>query len=113
MAQFHFIVFSQTASQVNLGEGRLVGNPGSRDSRLRGNDGRIAALDAESADVLDAESADQFAALPASIEVRELRDTIHQDGFRPDEITIVTTLVDGCLTTPGDAEQRRMTPSPR
>ncbi|MCG8584099.1 MAG: IS4 family transposase [Pirellulales bacterium] len=39
-------------------------------------------------------SAEQFAALPASIIVRELRYTIHEKGFRPDEITLVTTLLD-------------------
>lgn len=37
---------------------------------------------------------DQFAALPDSIVVRELRYTIHEQGFRPKQITLVTTLVD-------------------
>ena len=37
---------------------------------------------------------EQFAALPDSIEVRELRYTIHEKGFRPKQITLVTTLVD-------------------
>ena len=36
----------------------------------------------------------QFAALPVSIVVRELRYTIHGKGFRPKEITLVTTLLD-------------------
>jgi hypothetical protein len=39
-------------------------------------------------------SAWQFAALPASLVVRELRYTIHARGFRPTEITLVTTLLD-------------------
>jgi hypothetical protein len=36
----------------------------------------------------------QYAALPASIVVRELRYTIHEKGFRPRQITLVTTLLD-------------------
>jgi hypothetical protein len=36
----------------------------------------------------------QYAALSASIVVRELRYTIHEKGFRPREITLVTTLLD-------------------
>jgi hypothetical protein len=39
-------------------------------------------------------SPEQFAALPASITVRELRYAIHEKGFRPKEITLVTTLLD-------------------
>lgn len=39
-------------------------------------------------------SREQFAALPDSIEVRELRYTITEKGFRPKQITLVTTLVD-------------------
>ncbi len=39
-------------------------------------------------------SARQYATLPASIEVRELRYTIHEKGFRPEVITLVTTLLD-------------------
>jgi hypothetical protein len=39
-------------------------------------------------------SAEQYAALPASIEVRELRYAIQQKGFRTKEITLVTTLRD-------------------
>jgi hypothetical protein len=39
-------------------------------------------------------SSAQYAALPASITVRELRYTIHEKGFRPKEITLVTTLLD-------------------
>jgi hypothetical protein len=39
-------------------------------------------------------SAEQFAALPDSIIVRELRYTVHEKGFRPEEITLVTTLLD-------------------
>lgn len=38
-------------------------------------------------------SAEQFAALPDSITVRELRYAIHEKGFRPKEITLVTTLL--------------------
>lgn len=38
--------------------------------------------------------AEQFAALPTSITVRELCYTIHEKGFRPKEITLVTTLLD-------------------
>jgi hypothetical protein len=36
----------------------------------------------------------RYAALPASFTVRELRYTIHEKGFRPTEITLVTTLLD-------------------
>lgn len=39
-------------------------------------------------------SARQYAALPAGIVVRELRYSIHEKGFRPKEITLVTTLID-------------------
>jgi hypothetical protein len=39
-------------------------------------------------------SAEQFAALPTSITVRELRYTIREKGFRPNEITLVTTLTE-------------------
>jgi len=39
-------------------------------------------------------SAEQYAALPTSIILRELRYTIHEKGFRPDETTLVTTLLD-------------------
>ena len=39
-------------------------------------------------------SPEQFAALPDAILVRELRYTIDQKGFRPKQITLVTTLVD-------------------
>jgi hypothetical protein len=39
-------------------------------------------------------SAEQYAALPASIIVRELRYTIQQKGFRTKQITLVTTLLD-------------------
>jgi hypothetical protein len=39
-------------------------------------------------------TAEQFATLPASLTVRELRYDIHQKGFRPKQITLVTTLLD-------------------
>jgi len=39
-------------------------------------------------------SPEQFAALPDSIVVRELRFAINQKGFRPKQITLVTTLID-------------------
>lgn len=39
-------------------------------------------------------SREQFDALPDSIEVRELRFAIHERGFRPKQITLVTTLLD-------------------
>ena len=39
-------------------------------------------------------SIQQFAALPAAMVVRELRYTIREKGFRPKEITLVTTLLD-------------------
>jgi len=38
--------------------------------------------------------AEQFAALPAAIVVRELRYSIREKGFRPTEITLVATLLD-------------------
>lgn len=37
---------------------------------------------------------EQYAALPAAIMVRELRYSIHEKGFRPKAITLVTTLLD-------------------
>ncbi len=53
-------------------------------------------------------SAEQYAALPASIIVRELRYTIHQKGFRTKEITLATTLLDAeRYTLPELAEQFR------
>ena len=39
-------------------------------------------------------SPEQFAALPDAVVVRELRYTIHEKGFRPQQITLVTTLID-------------------
>ena len=39
-------------------------------------------------------SQQQYAALPASLVVRELRYTTHERGFRPRQITLVTTLTD-------------------
>lgn len=42
-------------------------------------------------------AAEQFAALPELLLVRELRYTITQKGFRPKDITLVTTLVDAEL----------------
>jgi hypothetical protein len=39
-------------------------------------------------------SHEQYAALPESIVVRELRYSIYEKGFRPREITLVTTLLD-------------------
>lgn len=38
-------------------------------------------------------SAEQFAALPEALMVRELRYTIRERGFRPKEVTLVTTLL--------------------
>ena len=53
-------------------------------------------------------SAEQFAALPASLEVRELRYMIHEKGFRPKSITLVTTLLDAKrYSLPSLAEQFR------
>lgn len=42
-------------------------------------------------------SAEQFAALPATITIRELSYAIHEKGFRPKEITLATTLLDASL----------------
>lgn len=39
-------------------------------------------------------SAEQYAALPASLMIRELRYAIHQKGYRTKEITLATTLLD-------------------
>jgi len=53
-------------------------------------------------------SAEQYAALPESVVVRELRYAIHQPGFRTKAITLVTTLVDvACYSLPELAEQFR------
>ncbi len=50
----------------------------------------------------------QFAALPASILVRELHYTVYEKGFRPKEITLVTTLLDSeRYSLPALAEQFR------
>jgi hypothetical protein len=43
---------------------------------------------------------EQFAALPDSIVVRELRYTIEHKGFRPKQITLVTTLLDADVYSP-------------
>ena len=51
-------------------------------------------------------SAAQYAALPASLTVRELRYTIHKKGFRPKEITLVTTLLDAKRYTLDDLAER-------
>jgi hypothetical protein len=50
-------------------------------------------------------SASQYAALPVSFTVRELRYTIHDKGFRPTEITLVTTLLDGVRYPPWELAQ--------
>ena len=47
-------------------------------------------------------SKQQFTTLPAAITVRELRYTIHEKGFRPKEITLVTTLLDAERYSPDD-----------
>jgi hypothetical protein len=53
-------------------------------------------------------SAEQFATLPASITVRELRYDIHEKGFRVKKITLVTTLLDSeRYSLPDLAEQFR------
>jgi hypothetical protein len=53
-------------------------------------------------------SQEQFAALPISIVLRELRYTIHEKGFRPNKITLVTTLLDSERYTLSDlADQFR------
>jgi putative transposase len=60
-------------------------------------------------------SAEQFAALPNSIVVRELRYAIDQKGFRPKQITLVTTLVDAevySLETLADLFRQRWAQSP-
>ena len=44
-------------------------------------------------------SAEEFAALPDSVQVRELHLLIRQPGFRPKEIILVTTLVDPKIYT--------------
>jgi hypothetical protein len=45
-------------------------------------------------------SESQYAALPDSLVVRELRYTIQEKGFRPTQITLVTTLIDAERYTP-------------
>lgn len=53
-------------------------------------------------------SSQQYAALPASVVVRELRYAIHEKGFRPREITLVTTLLDAeCYSLPELASRFR------
>lgn len=47
-------------------------------------------------------SAEQYAQLPASLVVRELRYSLQEKGFRPQEITLVTTLLDEQRYTLGD-----------
>jgi len=51
-------------------------------------------------------SAAQYATLPTSLVVRELRYSIHEKGFRPQQITLVTTLLDAETYSPDElAEQ--------
>jgi len=56
----------------------------------------------KSTDKPDWMSKEQFAVLPDSITVRELRYKIHEKGFRPKEITLVTTLLDADRYTLSD-----------
>lgn len=44
-------------------------------------------------------SHDEFAKLPAQVQVREIHLLIQQKGFRPKEIIVVTTLVDANVYT--------------
>lgn len=47
-------------------------------------------------------SEQQYAALPAALVVRELRYTVHEKGFRPRQITLVTTLLNNQSYTLSD-----------
>ena len=74
---------------------RSKGLPRSRWLRSLGvSDQRVAWLKPANSSRPNWMSVEQFAALPDSIVVRELRYTIHDKGFRPKEITLVTTLID-------------------
>jgi hypothetical protein len=74
---------------------RRKGLPRSRWLRALGvRDQVVAWLKPANSNRPDWMSVEQFASLPDSIEVRELRYTIHEQGFRPKEITLVTTLID-------------------
>jgi len=73
--------------------GRRQGIPRSRWLKQLGATDQIVAW-LKPADKPNWMSAEQFAALPNSIMVRELRYTIREKGFRPKGITLVTTLLD-------------------
>ncbi len=74
---------------------RKKGKPRSRWLRALGvTDQLVEWLKPANANRPDWMSREQFAALPDSIVVRELRYAIHEKGFRPKQITLVTTLVD-------------------
>ena len=74
---------------------RSKGLPRSRWLRSLGvSDQRVAWLKPANSSRPNWMSVEQFAALPDWIVVRELRYTIHDKGFRPKEITLVTTLID-------------------
>jgi hypothetical protein len=47
-------------------------------------------------------SQELFDALPDSIQVREVRRTVRRRGFRPREVTVVTTLLDATQYPPGE-----------
>jgi hypothetical protein len=88
--------FTPGRAHVHPGRGNLRGRQGMPRSRwikqLGGTDQIVEWL--KSKNQPDWMSAEQFATLPDSILVRELRYTIHGKGFRPKEITLVTTLLD-------------------
>ena len=86
--------FTPGRAHVHPGQGkadRKKGMPRSRWMKKLGVTDQIVEW-LKSTDMPDWMSKEQFAALPDSITVRELRYTIHEKGFRPKEVTLVTTL---------------------
>jgi hypothetical protein len=90
--------FTPGRAHVVSGSGksdRKRGKPRSRWVRALGaTDQVVEWLKPASTNKPDWMSDEQFATLPNSIEVRELRYAIQEKGFRPKQITLVTTLVD-------------------
>lgn len=89
--------FTPGRAYVHPGQGkadRKQGKPRSRWIKQLGKKDQIVAW-LKSPDRPQWMSEQQYAVLPASLVVRELRYTIHQKGFRPREIALVTTLLDG------------------
>ncbi len=108
MHQITIVDFTPGRAHVDPGQGSVKGKKGLPRSRWKK---QLGATDQivewlKSTNRPRWMSKEQFALLPASIEVRELRYTIHQKGFRPDVITLVTTLLDSERYTVSDLSEQ-------